>query len=130
MALVEGIGCEFFPVGPYLLKHFGVMAVGLAAFKEFSFKVVHLVDEFLTHGFSECVAFASGEVGQQSRQKHHLFLIDCDAVGVLEVFFHLGDVILDWGPTMFSGDEIGYVVHRPRTIQGVHGDEVLEGGWL
>ncbi len=27
---------------------------------------------------------------------------------------------------MFSFDEVGYVVHRPGTVEGVHGYEILE----
>ena len=106
------------------------MAVGLTARKEEAFELVHLVDEFLTHGLAEGVALSAGEVGEQTRQEHHLLLIDGDSVGVLEIFLHHGDVILYLAAAMLSGDELGDVVHRAGTVEGVHGYEVLEGGGL
>ena len=106
------------------------MAVGLAARQEFGLQRVHLVDEFLTHRLSQGVALAAGEVSQQARQQHDLFLIHGHAVGVLQVAVHARQVV-DYGRTpMLSGDEFRYVVHRPRSVQGVHGDEVLELGGL
>ncbi len=106
------------------------MAVCLATFKEFPFQVVHLVDEFLTHGFAQGVAFASGEVGKQSRQQHDLLLVDRHPVGVFQIFLHFGNIVDDGCFAMFSGDEVGYIIHRPGTVKGVHGNQVFKSGWL
>ncbi len=106
------------------------MPVFLTAVKEESFQLVHFFDQLLSHRFAQGVALTSGEVGEQSRQKHDLFLIDSYAVGVLEVFLHYGDIVDNRFATMFTGNEIGYIVHRPRTIEGVHGYEVFKCGWL
>ena len=127
VALVEGVRGEFFPVLPYLVEHFGLVAVFLAALHELALEVVHLVDELLTHGLAQRVALAAGKVCQQTRQQHHLLLVDGDAVGVLEVLVHLGDVVDDGALAVLALDKVGDVVHGARTIEGVHGDEVLEG---
>ena len=126
MTLVECVGCEFFPVGPYLFKNLGLVTVGLSAFKELGLQGVHLVDELFTHGLAQCVALATREVGEQSRQQHHLLLVDGDSVGVLEVLLHHGYVVDDGRLAVLAGDEVGDVVHGARSIEGVHGYEVLE----
>ena len=130
MALVEGVGGEFFPVGPYFFEDGRFVAVFLSAFKEEGFQLVHLLDHFLTHRLAERVALATGEVGEKTRQKHDLLLIDRDAVGVLEIFLHDGNIIDNRFATMLAGDEIGDVVHGARTVEGIHGYEVFECGRL
>ena len=124
--LVEGILGKFLPFAPDFLQNFLVVAVFLAAVDEFR---LHLIDEglyLLTHRLSQGVAFASGEVGQFSRQQHHLFLIDGDAVGVFQKFLHHGNVVFDFLLTVFSGDETGNFIHRTGSVECVHGNEVLE----
>ena len=106
------------------------MAVFLAALHELALEVVHLVDELLTHGLAQRVALAAGKVCQQTRQQHHLLLVDGDAVGVLEVLVHLGDIVDDGALAVLALDKVGDVVHGARTVEGVHGYEVLEGGGL
>ena len=57
-------------------------------------------------------------------------MIDRNAIGVFEVFFHAREVIGDWFFSVLALDELGDVGHRPRAVKRVHGDEVFEGGWL
>ena len=130
VALVESIGGELLPVGPYLLQDLGVVAIGLTLLDELRLHVVQLVLELLTHGLSKRVAFATREVGQLTRQQHDLLLIDRDAVSVLQVLLHARDVVLDGLATLFAVDEIGNVIHRSRPVEGIHGDEILEGRGL
>ena len=92
--------------------------------------MVHLVDQLLTHRFTQSVTLATGEVCQQTRQKHDLFLIDCNAVSIFQIFFHYGNIILDRLTSVLTVDKVGNVVHRSRTIQGVHGDQVFKLGRL
>ena len=128
MALVEGIGGEFLPVFPYLVEHLLLVSVFLSAFVEKFLQLVHLLYLLLTHGLAQRVALAAGEVGQLSAQEHHLLLIHGDAVGILEILLHAGNVVLYLRGILFSGDEFGYIVHRSRPVEGVHSDEVLEDG--
>ena len=97
------------------------MAARSAAFHKFFFKLVHLAYHLLTHGLAQGVALAASETGKKTRKQHHLFLVDSDAVCVFEICLHLGDIILDFFLPLLAGDKLGYVVHRPGTIEGVHG---------
>ena len=102
------------------------MSVFLPLLDEFGLQVVQLVLQLFTHGLSEGVAFASGEAGQLSAQEHHLLLVDGDSVGVLQVFFHLGKVVLDRLDSELAVNEVRDVVHRARTVEGVHRNQVLK----
>ena len=130
MALVEGIGGEGAPVLPYLLQHLGVVALGRSALDKLGVHVVQFINELLAHRLTQGVALAAGEVGNLAREEHDLLLIDGDAVGVLQVLLHAGEVVLDGLLAVLTLDELRDVGDRARTIEGVHGDEVLEGGGL
>ena len=57
-------------------------------------------------------------------------MIDGHAVGVLEVFLHHGDVVCHGFLSVLAANELRHVVHRSRTIQRVHRDEVVNHGRL
>ena len=130
MRLVECIGGEGFPVAPDLLQHLRVIAILLSSFNELR---LHLFNDgllLLSHGLAQLVALTAGEVGEQSAQQHHLLLIDGDAIGILQIFLHDGNIVGDRFLAMLAPDELGNVAHRTGTIEGIHGDEVLEDGGL
>ena len=102
------------------------MAVFLASFEEERLHLVYDLLLFLTHGLTQGIALSTCEVGQLTREKHHLLLIDGDAIGVLEVFLHAGNVIGDRLLTILTGNERGDIVHRSRTVEGIHSDQVLK----
>ena len=86
---IERIRSERLPVGPYLLAYFGIVA----AFRGTAYEVaLHLVEHgalLLTHSLTQGVGLTFGETCQLLRQKHHLFLIDGDAVGVVQILLHV-----------------------------------------
>ena len=128
--LVEGVGSKFLPVGPDFLQYLGVVAILRTLLEELR---LHGVDDgflLLTHGLTQGIALASGETGKLPGQEHHLLLVDRDAIGVLQVFLHAGDVVLDEARVFLSRDELGDVVHRSGAVEGVHGDEVLKDGGM
>jgi len=92
------------------------MPVGFSSRDEFVFQFIHLVYHFFTHRFAEGVAFASRKVCQQAREEHDLFLIDCNPVCVFEIFFHFGNIVVDFLFALFAGDEGGDIVHRARPV--------------
>ena len=102
------------------------MAVGLSTFQEQSLELIHLRNKLFTHRLTQRVALASREVGQQTRQKHDLFLIHSHPIGILQVFLHDGDIVSDGAAAMLSGNEVRDIVHRARTVEGIHGYEILE----
>ena len=126
MRLIEGVGGEFLPVGPYLLKHLRVVTVLHAAFDELRLHGIYDVLLLLTHRLTQRVALASGEVCQLTAEQHDLLLIYRDAVGVLQVLLHARYVVGDRLLSVLALDERGDVVHRSRTVEGVHGDEVFK----
>ena len=126
MGFVEGIGSELFPVCPYLLKYLGIVTSLYPTLYELGLHGIDDVFLLLTHGLAQGVALASGEACELAAQEHDLLLIDGDAIGVLEVFFAVGEVVCDWLSTILASYERRYVVHWTRTIQGIHGDEVFE----
>ena len=102
------------------------MTVLLAAFNKHRFHGVNDILFLLTHSLTKGVTLTTGKVGQLTRQQHHLFLIYRDAIGILQVFLHTRDIILDLLTSILSGDEGRDVVHRTWTIQRIHSDEILE----
>ena len=126
MRLVEGVGGELLPVGPYLFQYLRVVAVLLAALNEFG---LHGVDDILflfTHRLTQGITLTTRKICQLAREQHHLLLIDGNAVGVLQIFLHAGNRVGDRFQTVLTLDEVGDVIHRSRTVEGIHGDEVLK----
>ena len=130
MRLVERIRSELLPVAPDFLQNLRVVSVLLSTLDELGLHVVQLVAQLLSHRLTQGVTLTTGEVRQQTGEQHDLLLIDRDAVGVLQILLHDGDVVFDGLASVFAVDEVGDVVHRSRTVKGVHGDEVLERGRL
>ena len=124
--LVEGVGCELLPVAPDLLEHLRVVSVLLSALDELWLHCINDGFLLLTHRLTQSVGLATGEVGKLAREEHHLLLVDRDAVGVLQILLHAGNVVCDWFLAVLTGDERRDVVHRSRAVEGVHGDEVFE----
>ena len=102
------------------------MTAGCTALHKLLLELIHLAYHLLTHGLAQSITLAAGEAGEQTREQHHLFLIDGNAVGILEIGLHLGDIVFDFFLTLLAGDKLGDIVHRTRAVEGVHGDEVLE----
>ena len=130
MRLVEGVGGKLLPVAPDFLQHGGVIAVFHAAFDELRLHGVDNLFLLLTHCLAQRITLATGEVSQLTAQQHHLLLIDCDAVSVLQVFLHDGNIVGNGLVAMLTTDERRNVLHRTRTIERVHSDEILENGRL
>ena len=124
--LVEGVGGKLLPVAPDLLEHSRIVAVLLSLLDELRLHRIYDSLLLLTHRLTEGIRLASGEACQLAGKEHHLLLIHRDAVGILEVFLHAGDIVGDGLLAVLAGDEVGDVIHRSRTVEGVHGDEVLE----
>ena len=106
------------------------MTVLLATLDELRLHGVDNVLLLLTHRLTQGVALTTGKVGQQTRQQHHLLLINGNAVGILQIFLHHRNIIGDRFFTVLTTYELRNVAHRSRTVQGVHGDEVFKDGGL
>ena len=127
---VESVRSEFLPIFPDVLQDFRVMSVFLTLLHKLTFQLVHLLDEFLTHRLTQGVRLATCEVGKLSRQKHHLLLIDSNAICIFEILFHYRNRIADRFLASLTSDECRDVIHRSRTIQGVHSDKIFKDSRL
>ena len=130
MRLIESIGCKLLPVRPNLFEHLRIVSVLLSASNELRLHMIQLVAQFLTHCLTQGIGLTTGKVCQQTGQKHHLLLIDGNAVGIFQIFLHDGNIILDRLASPFTVDEVRDIVHRSRTIKSIHGNQVLESTWL
>ena len=126
MTLVEGIRSKLLPICPNLVERLGFVSIGFPAFHELLLQSVHLVDKFLTHRFTQSITLASREVSQEAREKHDLLLIDRNAIRIFQVALHHRDVVLDFFLPMLAADERRDVIHRPRPVEGIHGNQIFE----
>ena len=110
----------------YLLQYLRVVPVLLTLLDELR---LHRINDglfLLTHRLTQGITLASGKASQLSGEEHHLLLVHGDSVGILQVLLHARDIVLDFLLSVLTGDEGRNVIHRSRTIEGVHGNEVLE----
>ena len=124
--LVERIFRERPPVLPDLVEQRILMSAGTTTLHELEIQLLHVLDLLLAHGLSELVGLTLGKSGQLLRQQHHLLLIDRDAVGVLQVLFHLRCVVGDGLDALLAVYEVGNIIHRPRPVERIHCDQVFE----
>src|SRR6185369_8374339 len=84
----------------------------------------------LSHGTSQQIGAAEGIAGQGTGNLHDLFLVDDDAVGILENRLQFGKVIDNLFPAMLAFDEVLHHagVERARTVEGNRSDNILETG--
>ena len=87
----------------------------------------HLRADFLAHGPTQDIGAAKRIPRQLLCDLHHLFLIDHDTEGFLEDSFERRIEVIRRFLTVFALNVAGDVVHRPRTVKGDDGDDVLEG---
>jgi len=126
MRLVEGVGSKLLPVAPYLLQHLRVVAVLLSLLDKLRLHRIYDGLFLLTHRLTQGIRLASGEAGKLTGKKHHLLLIDRNAVGILQILLHTRDIVGNLLLAVLAGNKVRDVIHRSRTVEGVHGDEVLE----
>ena len=126
MGLVEGVLGELFPVLPDLVQGLFRVAVGKTSGHELVLQFIQDGDLFLAHRLAELVSLALREPCQLLGQKHNLLLIDRDSVRILQIFLHVRKVVFDRLEPQFPVHEVRDIIHRARTVQGVHCDEVLE----
>jgi len=88
--------------------------------------LLHILNLLFPNGLAQSIGLALSEARQLLRQKHHLLLIYGNAVGFFEVFFHFRRIIGNGLAPELAVNIIGDIVHRPRTVEGVHGNEVFK----
>ena len=126
MRLIERIGSERLPIAPYLLEHLWIVTILYTTINELW---LHRIDDILfllTHRLTQRIALTTGKIGQETREQHHLLLINRNTIGILQVFLHHGDIISDGLITMLTTDKLRDIAHRTGAIKGVHGNKILK----
>ncbi|MPM46384.1 hypothetical protein SDC9_93084 [bioreactor metagenome] len=126
MRFIEGVLSKFFPVRPNLLQVFFFVAVGFPSENKFFFQGRHFVRQFLAHGLAQLIRLSPGEIGQQSRQKHHLLLVNRDSIGLVQKFLHYRNIVYDLLFSLLAGDKRRDIIHRAGTVQGIHCNQVFK----
>ncbi len=88
--------------------------------------LVHLRLDLLTHGAAQQVGFAERIARQHLRDLHHLFLVDDNALGLLEQMVDRRMDRLQLLLAMLAGVVGRDVFHRARTIERDERDDVLD----
>ena len=102
------------------------MAALLAAVNKLRLELLQHLYNLLTHGFTQRVRLTTCEAGKQTAQKHHLLLINCNAVCIFKILLHYRYVIHYRLTPLLTLNELRNIVHRARAIEGVHGYKVFK----
>ena len=124
MGLVERVAGE----GLYQVEYRGCQTLvkpfcGSPSHELFSF-LGHQRRDLLAHGFADDIGFAQRVSSELLQDQQNLILIDDDAVGLVQQFFHAGVWIGDLFAPEFRVDEVVYVLHGTRPVQGDHGRDI------
>ena len=125
--LVEGVAGKNFDLAEELVGQCLFHPVCSAAADEVLFDLGHFLGLLLAHRLAQNIGLAEGETGQLLGDAHDLLLIDHNPIGRLQNRLQLGVIVGDGLFAVLAGDEGRDIVHRPRTIEGVHGDNVFDG---
>ncbi len=126
MGFVETVVRELLPFLEDLLGGFFLNAVFLRAGDELDAVLLDFVFLFLGNGLAEVIGFGRGITGEVHCREHDLFLVDRDAVRLREDRLHQRVEVLDFLLAAHTGDVVRDELHRPRTVERDHGDNVLK----
>ena len=126
VGLIEGVLGKLFPVLPDFIQHLLRVTVGHSSRHKLVLQGIQHIYKLLSHCLSQGVGLTLGKAGEFLGEKHHLLLINGDSVGVVEVFLHLRQVVLDRLYAQFPVNEIRDIIHRSRPVERIHRNEVLE----
>ena len=102
------------------------MSILLTTLNEFGLHLVNNLLFLLTHRLTQGITLTTSKVCQLARKQHHLFLINCNAISILQVFLHTRKVIGNLLPTRLASNKSRDIVHGPRSIEGIHGNKILK----
>jgi len=126
MRLIEGILCKGLPVAPNLFTDLPAIAIAGAAFQELFLQPVHHILLLFPHSLAQRIGLAGREACHGLRQLHHLFLVDGDAIGVLQVLLHHGQLEMHFLNPVLAVNITGDIFHGARPVQRVHRYQVLK----
>jgi hypothetical protein len=126
VGLVEPVARELLDQVPDPLALASIDLVGLAAGDELLTLLRHQLAVLLPHRLAERIGFSERESGEIGGQAHHLLLVDHHAVGLLQMPLHQRMLVGDGSASVLPVDEIVDEIHRSRSVERDHRDDVLE----
>ena len=126
MRFVESIGSKLFPVAPNFLKNGRIMTIFLTLLDELRLHRIYNILLLLTHRLTQGIRLTTSKVGKLTGKKHHLLLIDRDTIRILQILFHTWNIILDFFLSVLSGNKRWDIIHRSRTIERIHRNQVFK----
>src|SRR6266540_294397 len=128
MAAVEAIPRELLHQVEHALGDLRVDRLLLGAVEEAGLLLGHDVELLLAHRAPEQIRLAQAVAGQRRRDLHDLFLVDDDAVGVLQDGLEQRVVVFDALAAVLAVDEVvdHAALERSGPVKSAHGDDVLE----
>ena len=130
MALVEGVTAERKHRVPHFLDQRVIITIGFTFLEKLRLQFFHLLRHFLCHDTTNIVSATQGVSAQNLGQFHHLFLVNNHTVGFAKYLFQVRVVTVNFFFTLLTGNKVGNLFQRPRTVQGVHSDKVENSGRL
>ncbi|KPQ09879.1 MAG: hypothetical protein HLUCCA09_02175 [Rhodobacteraceae bacterium HLUCCA09] len=130
MGLVEAVIGELVEKVPHLLRLGLVDALLLRALQELGALGVHRRLDLLAHGPAQEVGAAERIARHLLRDLHHLFLVDDDALRLVEDVVDQRVDALALPEPVLDLAILGNVLHRARAVERHEGDDVLDAGRL
>src|SRR3989344_5593477 len=130
MASVEAVAGEWREKLPNHLCDFRSNAVFNHSGYELFFLFVKKRFYFLADGFAQGIGFGKGITGKVTRDLHHLFLINTDAVSRFKYRLKLRVKISYFFLAVFTPYVRRYKIHRSRTVQGDKRDQIFKFRWF
>ena len=101
-----------------------------STFNKFDLLLPHDLDLLFPHSTAKKVGFSEGETGHDLGSLHDLLLVHHNAKCGLKYLLQHGMRINNFFLSMLALDIDLDELHRPGAVQGIHGDEILDIGWL
>ena len=130
MRFVKAVGCELGNLIKDVRCMFTTNTILFRAIDKQRALLFHFLGDFFTHRTAQQICAAERVTRHDLGQLHDLFLIDHDAVGFFEDRLQHRVHVIWFFQTVLTRDVIWDIIHRPRTIQGHHSDNIFKRIWL
>src|SRR5918998_756593 len=126
MALVERVAARLLHPVPQFLGYLRRDLALAAALGELVLERREQLDVLLADGLAQRVGLTRGKPSQSLGDLHELLLVCGDAVGRLQDGFEAWIEVRDALGVVLAALEVRDVVYRPRSVERVESDEVVE----
>src|SRR3989338_18933 len=130
VSFVEAVSLEWLEELPELFRKVGTLAVFDYALGKLFPLGGHLARNLLADGLAEFVRFFPIVTRELDGGEQKVVLIDDEPVGFAQKFFHPGIKVYHPRRIVLALDVFRNGFHRAGAVEGYHGVDVVDGGWL